>query len=127
MCLPKTFRDENCLYLIQDLQGMDTYDRAKAIVNFCDKETKQFEKEIDKAIIDIFERNGISIPNTDKSVLKRAFDMLKGKGKSIAIVDLYEKQLDHIIKRTKNHFNVILDENRFLECGVEVKEKEIKL
>lgn len=125
MSFPKTFREDNCLYLIQDLQGLDTYERAKAIVNFCDKETKSFEKQIDLVILDIFERNGINIPNTDKSVLKRAFAILKENNKTIEIVDLYKDYKQLIVRETKNHFNVILDENRFLECGVMVKESKL--
>ena len=69
MSLPKICRDENCLYLIQDISGLDTYEKAKAIVNFCDKETKRFEKEIDTAILDIFEKNGINIPSYSPTLL----------------------------------------------------------
>ena len=130
------YKDNNCLYLTQDLSGMETYDKAKAIVNFCDKETKLFEKEIDKEIIDIFERNGINIPNTDKSVLKLAFDLLKSKGKQVEIVDLFkdrkESELLEKIKETKNHFVVMLEtdyicgcEKVVIQCGVEIKEIKI--
>ena len=135
MNLPKIYKDENCLYLIQDVSEMGTYDKAKAIVNFCDKETKLFEKEIDKVILEIFERNGINIPNTDKSVLKKAFEWLKGNGKTISISDLFKNsQTDscELIKETKNHFVVMLEteyvcgcKKEILQCGVEVK--EIKL
>lgn len=126
MNLPKTFSEDNCIYLLQDLQGLGVYEKAKAIVDFCDKETKSFEKEIDRMILEIFEKHGINIPNTDKSVLKRAFDILKDKGVKLTIVDLYENRFDKIIKKTKNHFNVIYDERRFLECGVQIVEVEIK-
>ena len=140
MNLPKIERDDDCLYLVQDISGMEIYDKSKAIVNFCDKETKLFEKEIDKAIIDIFQANGINIPNTEKSVLKQAFDMLKGKGKTIMIKDLFQcnglyidKERYCIVKETKNHFTVLLEtdyvENHkieILQCGVMVEETEIK-
>ena len=126
MKLATIYKDENCLYLTQDLSGMGTYDRAKAIVNFCDKETKLFEKEIDRAILEIFERNGINIPNTDKSVLKLAFDLLKSKGKDIMIINLYATNLKSIyqsqlVKETKL-FTIWLEDNRYLQCGVEIKE-----
>ena len=68
-------RDNDCLYLVQDLNGLGIYERAKAIVTFCDKETKDFEREIDRAILKIFEKYDIKIPNKDKSVLKLAFDI----------------------------------------------------
>lgn len=140
MNLPKIERDDNCLYLVQDISDMEIYDKSKAIVNFCDKETKLFEKEIDKAIIDIFQRNGINIPNTEKSVLKQAFDMLKGKGKTIMIKDLFQCKGLYIdeeryckVKETKNHFTVMLEIDyvehhkiEILQCGVMVEETEIK-
>ena len=134
MNLPKIYKEDNCLYLTQDLSGMNLYDKSKAIVNFCDKETRLFEKEIDKAILDIFEKSGIQIPNTDKKVLKLAFDLLKAKGKGIVITDLYKDNINsdmcEFIKETKNHFVVLLEtdyvcgcKKETLQCGVEIKEK----
>ncbi len=132
MSFAKVIRDNECLYLTQDLSGLGTYDRAKAIVNFCDKETKLFEKEIDKAILEIFERNGINIPSTDKSVLKKAFEWLKDNGKTITITDLFKNSQNdscELIKETKNRFVVMLEteyicgcKKEILQCGVEVKE-----
>ena len=138
MSLPKIYREDNCLYLYQEISSMDIYEKSKAIVNFCDKETKLFEKEIDRVLLDIFERNGINIPNTNKSVLKLAFDTLKGKNKDIDIVDLYkpsgvvDEDSYKIITRTKNGFTIMLERNYIsgcvvetIQCGVEIKEKEL--
>ena len=121
MNYPKIIREENSLYLVQDLTNMGVYDKAKTIVNFCSKETKQFEKEIDKAILDIFDRNGISVPSTEKSVLKLAFDLLKANGKAIKIVDLYKGLGEEIITTTRNHFCIYYD-GETIECGVEIQE-----
>lgn len=133
MGLPRIVKEDNCLYLIQDIGGLDTYDRAKAIVNFCDKETKRFEKEIDRAITDIFERNGINIAATTKSVLKSAFSTLNAKGKTIEIVDLLKDSECELITTTKNHFNVMLEMTYIsgcvketLEVGVMVNERNIR-
>ena len=126
--MTKIIKSDDCLYLVDDLWGMDTYDKSKAIVNFCDRETKRFEKEIDVAIIDIFERNGINIPNTEKSVLKKAFAMLKEKNKTIDIVDLFKNVVDYNvedIRETKNHFTVVLEDKRYLQCGVQVVERKL--
>lgn len=139
MGLPKIYREENCLYLVQDISGLTLYDKSKAIVNFCDKETKRFEKEIDSVILDIFERNGINIPTTDKNVLKLAFDLLKTKNKDIEIKDLYkyngeviDEDTYYIVKQTRNGFTVMLETNYIsgvkvetIQCGVEIKEKEL--
>lgn len=133
MGLPRIIKEDNCLYLVQDIGGLDTYDRAKAIVNFCDKETKRFEKEIDRAITDIFERNGINIASTNKSVLKSAFATLNAKGKDIEITDLLKNSECELITTTKNHFNVMLETIRVadcygetLQCGVMVEERNIR-
>lgn len=118
-------REYDSLFLVKDLQGLGIYDRAKSIVDFCDKETKDFEKEIDRAILKIFERNNINIPNTQKSVLKGAFEKLKARGKRIVITDLYESVQDcKLIKKTKNHFTVMLEDDRFIQCGVRVEERK---
>ena len=126
MNLPKITKDNECLYLTQDISGMGLYEKSKAIVNFCDKETKLFEKEIDRAILDIFERNGINIPNTQKSVLKLAFELLKAKGKDIEVKDSYREQVDlynsRLIRETKL-FTIWLEDDKYLQCGVMVKEK----
>lgn len=117
-------KKDNCIYLVQDLYGADLYEKSKAIVNFCDKETKLLEREIDRAILEIFERNGINISSTSKSALKRAFDTLKGIGKDILvddnynIVDLYNAQM---VKNTKL-FSIWLEDERYLQCGVEIIE-----
>ena len=139
MSLPKIYREDNCIYLIQDVSGFSTYDKAKAIVNFCDKETKLFEKEIDRVICEILEKNHINIPSTDKSVLKLAFDLLKAKGKDIVIKDLfkYVKDMEDddycVVKETRNKLTVALetswlngDKLEILQCGCQIIEKEIK-
>lgn len=128
MNLPKIERENDTLWLFQDLSGMGIYDKAKAIVNFCDKETKLFEKEIDRAILEIFKRNGIEIPNTDKSVLKLAFDLLKSKGTNIEIVDIYKlTKLENceFVKLTRNQFTVVLEDNQYIQCCVKVKEIKV--
>lgn len=125
MSLPKITRDGDCLYLTQDISGMGLYEKSKAIVNFCDKETKNFEKEIDRAIIDILERNGIDIPSTQKSVLKLAFELLNSKGKDIHISDIYSIKVDlynsRVVRDTRL-FSIWLEDDRYLQCGIEVKE-----
>ena len=142
MKLPEIYKEDNCLYLVQDISGMDLYDRSKAIVSFCDKETKLFEKEIDRAILEIFTKNGINISSTDKSVLKKALDLLKRNNKQIEIVDLYKYNGEVIdsekyqivkVKETKNHFTVLIEtewisgiKTETLQCGVMIIEKEIK-
>lgn len=125
MSLPRIIKEDNCLYLVQDLRDMDTYERAKAIVNFCDKETKQFEKTIDSAILEIFEKYHINIATINKSVLKRAFDLLKDKGVEIEVNDIYKNSNDLyksvLVKQTKL-FTIWLEDDTTLQCGIEIVE-----
>lgn len=111
--------------MTESIKGLGTYDKAKRIVNFVDKETKNFEKDIDRAILDIFERNGINIQTTDKSVLKQAFAILNRANKDIEIVDLYKNMpIDNIIAYSKNKLTITLDDD-YLECGVQIVEKSL--
>ena len=129
MKLATITKDNDCIYLTQEIDTNNIYEKAKIIVKFCDKETKLFEKEIDRAILDIFEQNGINIPNTNKSVLKQAYDLLKGTGKDIEITDLFTQTYMGCVRVKQNDlFGVYLenDNNKdIIECGVEIR--EIKL
>lgn len=132
MKLPKTYKEDNCLYLTQDISNMNLYDKSKAIINFCDKETKIFEKQIDSAILEIFDKYKINVPNTDKKVLKLAFALLKAKGIEIEIKDLYEKNIVdtenyYLVNKTKNGFTIMLEDNNLLQCGVKIIEKKGKV
>lgn len=125
MNLAKIERDNDCVYMLQDISGLQGYDRAKAIVNFCDKETKIFEREIDRAILDIFQRNGINVPSTDKSVLKLAFDRLKSKGKDIRV----ENNTENLYKCEKikvcKLFSVYLEDDKYLQVAIRIKEIDL--
>ena len=126
MNLARIESEDNQVYMLQDIGDTNEYERAKAIINFCDKESKLFEKAIDREIIEIFERNGINVPSTDKSVLKLAFELLKSKGKSIELTDMLKdyQNLDNVefVKLTKGKFIVALEDKRYLQCCVRVKE-----
>ena len=120
-------KDGHCLYLVQDLEGLDLYQRVIAIDNFKNKETKLFERLIDNEIIKIFRANGINVYSTDKSALNRAFDTLKQKGKGIATTDLYDTdKLYRCVKVAEsdrvNLFNIWLEDDRYLQVGVEILE-----
>ena len=125
MNIAKIERDNDCVYMLQDISGLQGYDRAKAIVNFCDKETKIFEREIDSAILDIFQRNGINVPNTDKSVLKLAFDLLKAKGKDIRVENNTENLYNCEKIKACKLFSVYLEDDKYLQVAIRVKEIDL--
>ena len=80
-------------------------------------------------IIEVFQRNGIEIPSTDKKVLKLAFDLLNSKGLDIEVEDMLENyeqvQGLEFVKRTKGKFIVALEDKTYLQCCVRVKEKKL--
>ena len=129
MDLPRIEKENECIYMLQDIGDSNEYDRAKAIINFCDKETKLFEKVIDQEILRVFERNGVNVPSTDKSVLKQAFGILNSKGITIETSDALEHYWKdnslELVKTTKGKFNIVLEDKRYLQCCVRVIEKEI--
>ena len=129
MKLATITKDNDCLYLTQEIDTNNIYEKAKIIVKFCDKETKLFEKEIDRAILEIFERNGINIPNTSKSVLKLAFDLLKSKRKDIEIKNLFTQTYMGCVEvRKTDLFNVYLESDNgkdILQAGVSIREIDL--
>lgn len=129
MNLPIIEKEDNCLWMIQDLTDSTIYEKSKAIVNFCDKEIKEFEKVIDREILRAFTKNGVNVPSTDKSVLKLAYGVLKAKGKTIDIVDQLEnyKDLDNceLVKTTKQGLSIILEDSTHLQCCVRIEEKKL--
>ena len=114
MNLPRIESENGCVYMLQDIGDSNEYERAKAI---------------DREIVKIFEKNGINVPSTDKSVLKLAFDLLKERGKQIEVIDTLKnyKEIQDLefVKLTKGKFTVALEQKRYLQCCIQVKEKEI--
>lgn len=123
---PQIEIEDNTIYLSMDLKGLDLYERGKAIRRFINSDTKIVQDYVDRLCVAIFERNGIKLPTLEKSVLKWAFDTLKAKGKDISVSDFYlNKQLMgcQVLAR-KDYITILLEDNRYIECGVVVKEIE---
>lgn len=121
-------RDNDCIYLIQDLAGLNTYEKVRAIDRFVRLETLTLERQANRVIKALFRKNGINIAEESESVLKSQLDALNGKGKDIVITDLYSNgeyyRCEHV-GTSKNHMNVYLEDDRYLQCGIEIKEVEI--
>lgn len=128
MTTPQIYNDHNSYYLIQDIQGLDRYQRAKAISNFVSKSTKLLEMYLDSEIEKIFADNFILIRNNDKESIKRAFRELRQRGKQIEILDLFSGKKFYkceYITTTKGKMTVVIEEDKCLEAGVRIDAKEI--
>lgn len=126
----KIVRDGNCFYIIQDLWGLDLYHRTRASKNFIENETKVLEECIDNEIKAILLRNGINLQDKSENALKLAFDTLNQKGKKIVITDLFNNNKTFyrslvVGRNEKSKIVVILEEDRYLQSGVEVKETNL--
>lgn len=126
--LPIIKIENQTIFLSLDLKGMGLYERGKAIRQFINSDTKVVEDYADTMIRAIFKKYGIYINTHDKSALASLFNALKDKGKTIDIIDFY-KNADlsgcEIITRTKSGMTVLLEDNRYIICGVEIKEIDL--
>ena len=124
---PQITIENNTIFIVQDLKGLNLYERGKAIRRFINSDTKVVEDYVDTLCIEIMARNGININTMDKSGLKEAFDSLKAKGKDIEVCDFYlDKQLMGCkVLNRKNYITILLEDDRYIECAVEVREVNI--
>ena len=125
---PQILIEDDTIFLTLDLKNLNLYQRGKAIRTFINSDTKIVEDYADNLIRAIMRRNGINIYGNDKSALQSAFDTLKSKGKDIEVTDYY-KDLDlercEIIATTKSQMTIVLEDNRYLNVGVVIKEKDL--
>ena len=123
---PQITIQDNTIFLTMDLKGLDLYQRGKVIRRFVNSDTRIVEDYADRLCKAILSRNGINVKDTSESAYNEALDHLKAKGKRIVITDFYkDTNLDNceLVQRSKNKITIIIEDNRYLECGVEVVEK----
>lgn len=125
MTSPNIYNDNGSFYLVQDLQGLDELEKAKAITSFVSKGTKLLELYLDSEFEKILLENFIIIKSKDKKDIKEALQKLYSLGKSIEILDLFSGKDFYKCKKittTKDKMTVVLEEDRYLQCGVKVSE-----
>ena len=124
---PNITIEDNTIFLSMDLKGLDLYERGKTIRRFINSDTKIVQDYVDMLCVYIFKKNGINVLSMDKSAIEQAFDSLKAKGKTLDLTDVYaNKDLWRCqVLDKKDHMTVILEENRYLQCGVKVEEVNI--
>ena len=125
MTSPQIYEDNDCFYLVQDLQGLDELSRAKAITNFASKGTKLLEMYLDSELEKILLDNFILMKDKEKATIKKALEKLETQGKRIEIEDLFAGKDFYKCKKittTKNKMTIVLEEDRYLQCGVRVGE-----
>lgn len=121
---PTIYRDNNCFYLIQDLQGLDLYERTRAIKRFISSDIKILEECVNTEIKALFKAKGINVYSSDESVLKRAYSEYTSKYGELSIVDLFKDEIDHCeIVQQKDNLTIVIEDDRYLQCGIQLKER----
>ena len=106
--------------LSQSIKGFSTYERAKAIHNFVEKETKVLEIAIENDLREFLKKHDISINDGSNEALDRALIELECKGFHIGIKDRYYQIGDErIIGESPNQMTVI-EEEGILSAAMEV-------
>ena len=106
--------------LSQSIKGFSTYERAKAIHNFVEKETKVLEIAIENDLREFLKNHDISINDGSNEALDRALIELECKGFHIGIRDRYYQIGDErIIGESPNSMTVI-EEEGILSAAMEV-------
>jgi len=106
--------------LSQPIKGFSTYERAKAIHNFVEKETKVLEIAIENDLREFLKKHDISIEDGSNEALSRACAELECKGFHIGIRDRYYQIGDErIIGESPNQMTVI-EEEGILSAAMEV-------
>lgn len=106
--------------LSQSIIGFSTYERAKAIHNFVEKETKVLEIAIENDLREFLKKHDISIKDGSNEALNRALIELECKGFRIGIRDRYYQIGDErIIGESPNSMTCILEEG-ILSAAMEV-------
>ena len=116
--------NENTLIFVlsQDIRGLSTYERAKAINNFINKETNVLETCVESHVRTVLAKYGCLPIDGSKSALKRAFgDLEYLHHKTIDIRNRYVEMQETIVgENTKNKMTVI-NEDDILSCAVEIE------
>ena len=127
---PQIAIQDNTIFLTMDLKGLDLYQRGKVVRRFINSDTRIVEDYADRLCKAILMRNGIYVSDTSESAYKEALDTLKAKGKDIKIIDFYKDtkiERCEIVQRSKNKITVIIEDNRYIVCAIEVKECDINV
>lgn len=122
---PQITIQDNTIFLTMDLKGLNLYERGKVIRRFINSDTKIVEDYADRLCKEILSKYGIKVKDTTASAYNEAISELNAKGKCIVITDFYQHiDLDYceVVQRSKNKITVLIEDNRFLQCGVEVRE-----
>ena len=103
----------------QKIKGFNSYERAKAINNFINRETNVLETAIESHLRLVLKKYGSLPMGGTKQALESAFDKLHNLGVDIQFYDRYANVKEKIVGEN-NGMTVIL-ENDILSAAIEVE------
>ena len=125
---PKILIQDNTIFLTMDLKGLDLYQRGKVIRRFVNSDTRIVEDYADRLCKAILSKYGINVKDTTDIAYEQALDKFKELGKELRVVDFYkDTNLDNceLVQRSKNKITVLIESNRYLMAGIEVREVNV--
>ena len=125
---PKILIQDNTIFLTMDLKGLDLFERGKVIRRFVNSDTRVLEDYADRLCKIILKRYGINVKDTTDIAYEQALDNFKALGKELRVVDFYkDTNLDNceLVQRSKNKITVLIESNRYLMAGIEVREVNV--
>ena len=125
---PKILIQDNTIFLTMDLKGLDLFERGKVIRRFVNSDTRVLEDYADRLCKIILKRYGINVKDTTDIAYEQALDKFKALGKELRVVDFYkDTNLDNceLVQRSKNKITVLIESNRYLMAGIEVREVNV--
>jgi len=122
----KTIQGErpNALIFVmsQDIRGLSTYETAKAITNFINRETKVLETCIDTHLRRVLIANGIIPQDGSKERLLWALNDFRYKcGKSFEITNRYINVKENIVGESEKNQMTVINEDGILSCAIEIE------
>lgn len=116
--------NENTLIFVlsQDIRGLTTYERAKAINTFVNRETNVLETCIENHLRQVLIKYGVIPLDGSESALKRAFDDLEYlHHRKIDIRNRYINTNETIIGENPETQMTVINEDDILSCAVEIE------
>lgn len=116
--------NENTLIFVlsQDIRGLSTYESAKAINTFVNRETNVLETCVENHVRNVLMKYGCLPIDGSKSALKRAFDDLEQlQHKKIDIRNRYVEMQETIVGENERNKMTVINEDGILSCAVEIE------
>lgn len=116
--------NENTLIFVlsQDIRGLSTYEKAKAINTFITRETNVLATCVENHLRQLLIKYNVVPSDGSESALKRSFSVLEYlHHKKIDIRNRYVETQETIVGENENNQMTVINEDDILSCAVEIE------